>query len=456
MASRSAPGGAQTVDVGQTLDEGPWTAMQRVVVLLAAISIVLDGFDGQMIGFAIPAILKEWNVTREAFSGVVAAGLIGMAVGSAVAGLLGDRLGRRRAIIGSVVVFGLGTMAIGFAQDVTTLAVLRFLTGLGIGGCLPSATTLAAEYTPARLRTMAVTATIVCVPLGGMLAGLFAGEILPVYGWRALFLIGGLPPLAMAAILAFTLPESPRWLARHPKRWGELARLLGRMGRPAPEGAAFIDAAEQKVERRGGVAALFQEGRASTTVALWFAFFLCLLTVYTAFSWLPTLLTTHGYSAAVGGRGLTAYNMGGVFGALILAAAIGRFGSRWPLIACAAGAAGTALWLRGSIDTLPEQSLITLLGFHGFFVNAAQSTLYAVCAYVYTTNVRATGTAAALAVGRFGAILSAFAGAWVIGLGGGAAVFGMLTLSMVGCMTALALVKRHIPPRRLLGAAPPV
>lgn len=453
MASRSAPGGAQTVDIGQVLDTGPWTSMQRVVVMLAAISLVLDGFDGQLIGFAIPVIIREWNVTREAFSGVVAAGLVGMTIGAAAAGLLGDRFGRRLAILGSVVVFGAGTMAIGLANDLTSLGACRFLAGLGIGGCMPAATTMAAEYTPARLRTMAVTITIICSPLGGMMAGLFAAEVLPGLGWRALFLIGGVPSLIGAAILYFVLPESPRWLARHPGRWPDLAKLLGRMERPAPADAVFVDAAEQKVEHRAGVAALFQEGRAASTLALWAAFFLGLLTLYTAFSWLPTLLTVQGYSVTVASRGLTAYNLGGVFGALTCAVAIGRFGSRWPLILSAAGAAATAFWLRAGFETMPEQTLILGLGLHGVFVNAFVSPAFAVCAYVYSTKVRATGTAAALSVGRLGAILSAFTGASVISLGGGEAVFGMVALAMAGCAVALMLLPRHIPPRRLLNTA---
>lgn len=204
-------GGAPlALDIGATLDHGPFTAMQRVAVLLAAFAIVLDGFDSQLIGFAIPVLIKEWGITRDAFAPAVAAGLFGMGVGSACAGLFADRFGRRWAIIGSVFVFGAATCAIGFAPNVATIAALRFVAGLGIGGALPTATTMTAEYTPARRRTMMVTATIVCVPAGGMLAGLFAHEVLPAYGWRGLFWLGGALPLALGLLLVRALPESPR------------------------------------------------------------------------------------------------------------------------------------------------------------------------------------------------------------------------------------------------------
>src|SRR5882757_2379008 len=101
-AARATPGAVPTADIGEILDQGPWSLFQKAVVVLAALSIVLDGFDGQLIGFAIPVLIKEWGVSRGDFAPVVAAGLIGMAIGSAFAGYVGDRFGRRLAIIGSV------------------------------------------------------------------------------------------------------------------------------------------------------------------------------------------------------------------------------------------------------------------------------------------------------------------------------------------------------------------
>jgi AAHS family 4-hydroxybenzoate transporter-like MFS transporter len=433
-----------TADIGDILDRGAWGMFQKLVVVLAALSIVLDGFDGQLIGFAIPVLIRDWGLVRGDFAPIVTAGLVGMGLGSAFAGLLGDRFGRRRAVILSVLVFGVATACIGFSQNLATVGSLRFVAGLGIGGALPSSTTMAAEFTPARHRTMAVTATIVCVPLGGVLAGLFAGAVLPTLGWRALFWIGGMIPLLLVALLVIGLPESPRFLTRRPLRWDELRSLLGRMGQRVDDDTSFTDITEQVAERRGGVRALFETGRKRDTVGLWLSFFLCLLAVYSAFSWLPTLLTSQGLSVADASAGLTAYNFGGVFGALACAVAISRYGSRWPLALCCAGAAGSALVLR-DLDVTHAGMLTLWLGMHGLFVNAVQSTMYAVCAYVYPTNVRATGTASALAFGRLGAIASGVAGATVITLGGGSAYFGMLAVAMTGALLTLLLVRHHIP-----------
>jgi AAHS family 4-hydroxybenzoate transporter-like MFS transporter len=433
------------VDIGKTLDDGLYTTMQKIVVCLAALSIVMDGFDGQLIGFAIPVLIKEWGITRSAFAPAVAAGLIGMAIGSACAGLFADRFGRRWAVIGSVFVFGAATCAIGLAPDVFTIAVLRFIAGLGIGGALPSSTTMTAEFTPTRYRTMAVTATIVCVPLGGMLAGLFSSVVIPAYGWRALFFIGGALPLGLTLLLFLTLPESPRYLAHHRLRWPELRGLLGRLSRPVSADAVFIDAAEQKNAQHEGFKSLFGVHKTRDTLALWGAFFMCLLAIYSAFSWLPTMLAAEGLSVSIAGSGLTAYNLGGVIGALSCALAITRFGSRLPLIACAVGGVISAAVLLG-IDAPQHTSLFIFgLGVHGMFVNAVQSTMYPLCAYIYPTNVRATGTASALAFGRIGAILSAFVGAAIITATGATGYLAMLGTAMAFVLIALAVVRNHIP-----------
>src|SRR4051794_41059992 len=140
----------QTVDIGQILDDGPWTTMQKLVIILAALSIVADGFDGQLIGYAIPLIIKEWGVTRGDFAPVVASGLIGMGIGSACAGLFADHFGRRMAVIGSVLGFSLATCAIGFSHNLWMIASLRFVAGLGVGGGLSPRSTVGRETTPSR------------------------------------------------------------------------------------------------------------------------------------------------------------------------------------------------------------------------------------------------------------------------------------------------------------------
>jgi AAHS family 4-hydroxybenzoate transporter-like MFS transporter len=431
-----------TQDIGQILDSSRWSLFQKLIVALAAFSIVLDGFDGQMIGFAIPSLIHAWGLTRGAFTPVVVAGLVGMGIGSACAGLIADRFGRRTSILLSIAVFATATCCIGFAPNVTVLAVLRLIAGLGIGGALPTSTTLAAEFTPMRSRVMAVTLTIVCVPVGGFFTGLFAHAVIPVYGWRGLFFIGGAISLVLCLALLLLLPESPRYLARRPARWPALVKLLGRMGQNVAPQTQFSDVVEQRVELRKGLPALFQPGRRRDTFGLSMSFFLNLLAVYLAFSWLPTLLVGEGLTPAQAGNGLTVYNFGGVLGAILFAAVIGRFGSRMPMLLCCTGSAITAFLLR---NHMAPGTLTWMLGLHGMFVNAVECALTALCAYAYPTAIRATGTAFALAIGRCGAISAGFAGAAVIDAGGANAYFGLLTIALIITLGGLLIIKNHVP-----------
>lgn len=432
-----------THDVGELLEQGRISPLQAFATLFAAIAIVLDGFDGQLIGFAIPSILKEFAVTRNQFAPIVAIGLIGMGLGSLTAGLFGDRLGRRAAIVGSVLTFGAATALIGAAHQLWHIGLLRFIAGFGIGGALPSASVVVAELTPRRFRTVAVTATILCVPLGGMLAGLFASAILPDHGWRLYFAAGGLIAAVFSLVLAGVLPESPRWQATRPSHWPKLIRFLRRIGRDVADDASFVDEPGEPANARA-LGEIFKNGLAPSTLALFFGFFLTLFAVYSVFSWLPTLLTSLGWSSREASQGLTLYNLGGVFGALLCAFAINRFGSRLPLAACC-GLAGLAALAGVMLDGRQQHAqLLFAIAANGFFVNAVQSTLYAVTANLYPTRIRATGSASALSVGRLGAILSALTGAAMITQWGAAGYFGALVVAALGALIALGLLPRHI------------
>ncbi len=433
-------------DVMKAIDDGGFSSVQKTIYILAALAIVLDGFDGQMIGYAIPAIMNEWGVTRAAFSVAVASGLVGMAIGSLAAGVIADKVGRKPVLIFSIFLFGGSTAMIASAGDITAIATIRFFAGLGIGAALPTATTLTAEFIPLRFRTMAVTTAIVCYPLGGMLAGLVAGQILPSQGWRTFFVIGGMMPILYAFVLIFTLRESPKYLARQSSRWEELRQLMARMAHNVAQVREFTDGVADAA-RQGSLGALFQQGRAHDTLWLWLAFFMTLLSIYSAFSWLPTMLTTEGLSPALAGMGLTAYNFGGVIGAVLCALAMNRFGSRWPMTIWAAMSAVTAFALKSISVTADPQTFLLGLGVHGLFITALQCALYALCAHVYPTSIRVTGTAAALSFGRLGAILSSFVGAAMITAGGANAYLNLLGGSMVVTVLALALVRDHIKPK---------
>jgi MFS transporter, AAHS family, 4-hydroxybenzoate transporter len=433
-----------TTDVGSLLDDAHWSGYQKLLVAGTALTIILDGLDNQLLGAAVPALMQEWSLPRPAFASVLAAGMVGMMIGGFIGGYIGDRIGRRLALLGSVVSFGLLTVFVAFADSVTSLIVLRFVAGLGLGGAMPNAAALASEYVPLRRRPFAVTMTIVCIPLGGTLAGFTGALILPSYGWRALFLVGGILPLVLAALLWRVLPESPRFLARERARWPELAALLRRLGHNVPADTAFVDGREKAA--RTSVSSLFVPEFRRDTLALCAAFFFCLLSVYTGTNWVPALLTGAGFGVDIANYGLTAFNLGGVIGAVLGAIIFSRLGSRVTMLAMTAGAIGGCLLL-ASVPIAGQSTLavLAMLAWTGGLINAVQTTMYALAAHVYPAGIRATGVGTAVAVGRIGGVASPYAGAWALESGGPSQMFALIAGTLTVVFAALASVRNHIP-----------
>ena len=450
----STQAGAATdpVDIGRLLDVGRWGGYQRFVVTLTALSIVIDGVDSQLLGIAIPAIARDWKVPNAAFAPILASGFIGMMVGGALAGVVGDRFGRRIALIGSVLLFGLATVGASMANGPLALGVLRFFVGIGLQGASPNAAALVSEYVPLRHRAFAITATIVCIPLGATIAGLIAIPVLPTLGWRALFAIAGLISIGISVVLLRFLPESPRFLVRRPERWPELMRIMGRLGNALHPDVRFVDLAEVNVARAPMRAIFASFG---DTMGLWSAFFFCLLAVYSGFNWIPSLLTRAGLSPTIASTGITAYNLGGVIGAITGGLAIARFGSKRSMLTMCGGAMVGAFVM--SSMTLhaasPTLLIVAMLAVIGAFINATQVTMYALAAHVYPSSARATGVGTATSVGRLGAILSTYAGAWAIDLGGNFLFFTLVATAMLAVSISLAFISRHIPGRAGLAAA---
>lgn len=434
----------RAIDIGTLLDEGRWGGYQKLVVALVALTIVFDGVDIQLLGIALPSIMADWGVGRSAFSLVLAGGLVGMMLGAICGGMIGDRFGRRRALIGSVLIFGMLTAATAFADSIASLGILRFLAGVGLGGALPNATALTSEYVPRRFRPVSVTLTIVCVPLGGVLAGLVGAEILSRTSWHMLFAVGGLAPMVVAALLLWLLPESPKHLTRHPHRWPQLRGILRRMGHELDSAAAFVDASERS-SGRASVGTLFSPSLRRDTLALWVTFFSCLIAVYIGFNWLPTLLTANGLSIGAASRGLAAFNVGGVLAALLGAALIAPFGSKRIMLSMAAIAlAGAMILMVMPIRAEAVVPVVLALGVMGGAINGVQTLLYALAAHVYPTAVRATGVGSASAVGRFGAIASVFVGTWALAASH-RAFFIVIGVAMTSTFIALACLREHVP-----------
>jgi AAHS family 4-hydroxybenzoate transporter-like MFS transporter len=438
----------KTVDVGQILDEGRWSAYQKLLIFGTALTIILDGIDNQLLSYAVPHMATDWSIDDlKKFGTVQFVGPIGMLFGGLFGGMLGDRIGRRSALLLSVIAFAALTLAISAVNGIGMLALLRFLAGLGLGGAMPNAAALSSEYVPKRKRAFAVTLTIVCIPLGGFLAASLSGIVLPDYGWRALFLVGGIIPIILALILFKVLPESPRYLASQRKRWPELVVLLNRLGHSLPPDVAF---AESKVAETGksiqkaSIRDLFVPAFRLDTLGLFGAFFFCLLANYVGIFWLPSMLTKLGFMATYPTTAGKYWNFGGVFGALFGAFLIQRLGSRIPMLGMSALSIVCAVVLAlMRIDPSGASVLMVMLVLLGGLMNAVQTTMYALAANVYPTSIRGTGIGTAVAVGRIGNAMAGYVGPSAIAIGS-YAYFGSFAVTMALTLGSLAIIRRHI------------
>lgn len=440
----------KTVDVGQVLDEGRWTGYQKLLIFGTALTIILDGVDNQLLGNAVPTMMKDWNLPRSAFTtplgGVLALSPLGMMIGGLIGGMLGDRIGRKTALLTSVLLFAVFTLGIASVNTVMMLGVLRFLAGLGLGGAMPNAAALASEYVPRRQRPFAITLTIVCIPLGGFFAGFVSARVLPVYGWRALFVVGGAIPVALALVLFKILPESPRFLARHRERWAELTRLLRRLGHNVPPDAVFIEAAAaQNTQSKASIGELFAPGLGRDTLGLFGSFFFCLLANYYAILLLVPTLTGAGFTQAAASDSLAWWNLGGVGGAIMGALVIQRLGSRVTMLSMTALSVACTIVLAGmKLDPQNTGALMLMFILTGGLMNAVQTTMYALAANVYPTEIRGTGIGTAVAIGRIGNVLASYIANFALDKGGVPGYFTTFAITMALVFLSLAVIRRHV------------
>ncbi|HEY7641898.1 MAG TPA: MFS transporter [Steroidobacteraceae bacterium] len=432
-----------TVDVDRVLEAAKLRGPALVVLFCAASSLILDGFDIQAVGFVAPALVGDLHVERAALGPALAASLVGMAIGAAGIGALGDRWGRRRTLVLSTALFGLATLLAASATSVATLALWRFVTGIGLGGALTAATALIAEFSPRKFRAQAIGAIQIGVPIGGMLGAMLAAELMPAYGWRSVFVVGGVLPLLVAALMYFVLPESPRFLATRSHARETLARLMARIdpaGRYSTTDVFVLG--EEPRPTRSGVRALFSPQLRWDTAIVSLAFMTNMYAVYAFFSWAPLVLTSLGFELVTAVRGALVFNLAGIGGVIAIAWLIARFGSRRPLAAAAllgaAALASLALFAKG----LP--ALMSGIAVAGIAINAVQVGLYALAAHVFPTECRTSGVGFSLGAGRTGGIAAALGGGMLLSLSGAAGFFGWIAGALVIACVAVLLVRRQI------------
>ncbi|MDU4255404.1 MFS transporter [Pseudomonas sp.] len=416
MTSSAYVPAAGTLDVQSFINAQPLSLYQYRIVLLCFLIVFLDGLDTAAMGFIAPALTQDWGIDRASLGPVMSAALIGMVFGALGSGPLADRFGRKGVLVVAVFLFGLFSLLSAYSSNLEQLMALRLLTGIGLGAAMPNATTLLSEYTPERLKSLLVTSMFCGFNLGMASGGFVSAKLIPAYGWHSLLLLGGVLPLMLAVVLLVWLPESARFLVVRNRGADKVKRVLAPIAPAEVVAARDFSVPEQKTVLSCNVFKVIFAGTYSAgTLLLWLTYFMGLVIVYLLTSWLPTLMRDAGASMEQAAFIGALFQLGGVLSSVAVGWAMDRFNPHKVIgiFYCLAGV--FAYCVGQSLGTVTL--LATLVLAAGMCVNGAQSAMPSLAARFYPTQGRATGVSWMLGIGRFGAILGAWIGATLLGLG---------------------------------------
>ncbi len=395
---------AQRVDVTALADNGRVGGFHLLLFSLCALSLVMDGFDAQAMGFVGPEVRAAFALSDGQFGGVLSFGNLGLMLGALVFTILGDRLGRRPVLVFGTLFYGVMSILTAHAGSAGELMLLRFIGGIGLGAVVPNATALIGEYSPKRHRVTLMMAITVGFTVGAAFGGVVATWLVPVYGWQSVFYFGGIVPIVIGLLMLIWLPESLQFLVIR----RQTAKLDAWMRRAhadivtGPE-TEYVSA---EVARKGvPFKYLLMEGRAPVTLLYWLVNFLNLLNLYFLAGVLPSILTDNGLDASTSRIAGTLLQVGGVVGTFGFAWLIAKKGFT-PMLMAGFALASILIALIGNGGVLTSVPVLMVVVFlTGWCIIGGQPGLNALAATYYPTDMRSTGIGWGLGWGRTGAFV---------------------------------------------------
>jgi MFS transporter, AAHS family, 4-hydroxybenzoate transporter len=397
-----------SLDVNELINEQRVGAYSIVFLVIATLAMIADGYDIAAIGFVVPELAKQWQIAPAAMAPALGAGVIGLLVGAPIFGYVGDRFGRRSAIISSLIVVGVFTLITMWAASLPQLIGLRFITGVGLGGLIPNIIALAAEVAPKRLRGVFIIIVNFGVPAGFVLPGKVTAMFVPTYGWPVLMFVGAVIPLVIAVLAYFLVQESIGYLVSRGDRDAEVRKQIKALRPELAIGPETRLVSSVKVSGTGSPrspAKLFAGGLAFITPIFWIALAANQFTNFFMLGWLPTLLQQGGLTTAQAGNMAAMYALGGIVGGLLLLFLVDKLGAL-PMVILFLVAAP----LVGSIGQVAPETIGAIIAAAGFCITGNQFASSAVVGMIYPTAIRSMGAGWAQAFGRLGSLLAQIAG----------------------------------------------
>jgi AAHS family 4-hydroxybenzoate transporter-like MFS transporter len=390
----------QTYNISETIDHLPLRPYTIMLFLICFATMLSDGYDLGVVGLAAPGIVGEFHMVRSAMAPVFSASLLGMLFGALGSGLLGDRFGRKRGILLACVVISFASFSCGLAGSFDQLLILRFFTGLGLGGLLPNVTALIAEYMPKKIRGAFTTFAFMGITFGGVLPGVISADVVGG-NWHKLFYIGGLIPLVVLPIATVFLPESLKFLTLQADASVQIRKNLMRLNPSSNIPADTVFVLDETTVAPFSLASLFAGHLKLLTPLLWICFIAVMLVNFFVNSWLTLVLKNIGFSAKDAATTASLYYAGGVCGGLIIGPALDAIGPIVLVLYCLLGGVITTLI---GVPGTSAGTIHILVFIVGFSILGAQVGMSATAGMLYPTAVRSKGAGFAHAIGRFGAI----------------------------------------------------
>ncbi len=406
---------AGKIDVSELIDGAGVGRFQIMLFVLCALSLIMDGFDVQSMGYVAPAVIPEFGMSKPQLGDILSAANTGVLIGSLLFTMLADRVGRRPILIFGTFFYALMTLLTANAHDTQQLLWLRFIGGIGMGSIIPNASALIGEYSPRTKRITLIMGITVGFTAGAAIGGLVAGRLIPLFGWRSVFYLGGLIPLVVGTLMLFWLPESLEFLVAKGKH-ATIARWVPRIDPRLKAGPDTRYVAPPHDKGKVPVAQLLTRARAPVTLLYWLINFTNLLNLYFLAGLLPTILKDQGYSdsssATIGGL----MQLGGTIGTYGLIWLIAKRGMT-PMLTLTFLGAAVSIALIGTHFVIAIPWLLTAIVFvAGWCVVGGQPGLNALGTTYYPTFMRSTGVGWGLGIGRIGAIIGPWVGARMLGL----------------------------------------
>ena len=405
--------GRTTIDVSEIIEQQKLGRFLVGLVLISWIITFFDGLDSNLISFASPYFAKEFHLSKVQTGNIFSMGLLGTLIGGFILGYVGDRIGRRPTVIFATAAFGVLTVCFYLTNSYESLFALRLTDGIPLGGMLPLAWALNIEYAPKRYRATIVTVIMMGYSLGTALGGPVAIWLIPKFGWRAVFIFGGIAAIASAGVLYALLPESIRFLATKGRQPGRIAGIIRRFApdRAIPVNAEFIVGDEAGQARNFKPALLFQGELRWITPLIWIAYIFSSMAVFFIVNWTPLVFEALKFTRTEAAAAASLNSAVGAVGGLLLM----RFTDKRGAIAITAMPVLTAvLLLFAGFVTIGHDAFLVLSALIGGCLIGGHFGMHSICGIFYPSAYRGNGAGWATSVAKIGSVAGPILGGIIL------------------------------------------